>query len=342
MMMVVPAPSASAGPGFGAGWSAAARPVRAPHGGPFVIAVGRPLMEAQRSVESLRRVLVAGVPLLVLLTTVAAWFLIGRTLRPVHAMSRGASRIADATTGERLDVPPTRDEVATLALTLNGMLDRIADGTRRQREFVSDASHELKSPIAALRTLLEVEHAHPGGTEPKKLHAALLAETSRLETLTADLLALARLDEATPPRREELDFDDVVLEEAARPRRVPVDTRGVIASKVRGDRQSLLHLVRNLLDNAARHAATRVDVSTHAEGNSTVLWIDDDGPGIPEADRVRVFERFTRSGSGRSRDTGGAGLGLAVVERVARQHGGSALATEAPGGGARLEVRLPA
>jgi signal transduction histidine kinase len=342
LMMAVPMQSDSDVPGFGAGWSGAARPVLSPHDGPFVIAVGRPLLEAKRSVDVLRRVLAAGVPGLVLITTVAAWFLIGRTLRPVHAMSRSASRIADATTGERLEIPPTRDEVATLAHTLNGMLDRIADGTRRQREFVSDASHELRSPIAALRTLLEVEGAHPGRTEAKSLHAALLAETSRLETLTADLLALARLDEATPPRRDELDFDDLVLEEAARPRRVAVDTSGVAAAKVLGDRHSLLHLVRNLLDNAARHASTRVAVSIHRDSDNVVLHVDDDGPGIPEADRIRVFDRFTRSDSGRSRDAGGAGLGLAVVERVVQQHGGTARVTDAPGGGARLEIRLPA
>lgn len=341
LMMAVPLPPGSAAPGFGAGWAAAARPVFSPHAGSFVIAVGKPLLEVERSVETLRRVLAAGVPGLVLLTTAAAWFLIGRTLRPVHAMSLAASRIADATSGERLEIPRTRDEVATLALTLNGMLDRIADGTRRQREFVSDASHELRSPIAALRTLLEVEQAHPGRTDAPRLHTALLGETSRLETLTADLLALARLDEASPKRREELDFDDLVLEECARPRRVPVDTSGVVASKVLGDRQSLLHLVRNLLDNAARHAATRVAVAVHRDDDSLVLTVDDDGPGIPDVDRERVFERFTRSDSGRSRDAGGAGLGLSVVERVARQHGGTACATEAPGGGARLEIRLP-
>lgn len=341
LVMAVPVPPGSAAPGFGAGWSAVVRPVVSPHDGPFVIAVGRPLLEAKRSVETLRQVLAAGVPGLVLITTVAAWFLIGRTLRPVHAMSRSASRIADATTGERLEIPSTHDEVATLAHTLNGMLDRIADGTRRQREFVSDASHELRSPIAALRTLLEVEHAHPGRTEAKSLHTALLAETSRLETLTADLLALARLDEASPPRREELDLDDLLLEESARPRRVPVDTSGIVAVKVLGDRQSLQHLARNLLDNAARHASARVAVSTHRDADSVVLRVDDDGPGIPEADRVRVFERFTRSDGGRSRDTGGAGLGLAVVERVARQHGGGACVKDAPSGGARLEIRLP-
>lgn len=346
LMLLAPraAPSAlpPAGPGFGAGWSVKARAVQSPSEGPFVIAVGRPLLEAERSVESMTRVLSAGVPLLVLVTTLAAWVLVGRALSPVHAMSSGASRIADATSGERLQVPATNDEVSTLAKTLNGMLDRIAAGTRRQREFVSDASHELRSPIAAIKTLLEVELAHPARTEPKALHAALLSETLRLETLSADLLALARLDEEKKPRDDEVDLDDVVLEESARPRRLSIDTRGVAATKTRGDRSALMHLVRNLLDNAARHARSRVGVSTRTEDGRVVLYVDDDGPGIAEADRARVFERFTRSEADRSRHTGGAGLGLAVVRRIAEQHGGTVRAETSPEGGARIELCLPA
>lgn len=332
----------AAAPGFGAGWSVKARAVHPPSEGPFIVAVGRPLLEAERSLESMTRVLAAGVPVLVLLTTLAAWVLVGRTLRPVHAMSSGAARIADATSGERLQVPATNDEVSTLATTLNGMLDRIAAGTRRQREFVSDASHELRSPIAALKTLLEVEIAHPAQSEPKALHDALLSETLRLETLSADLLALARLDEATAPRHDEVDLDDVVLEESARPRARPVDTRGVAAAKIRGDRSALMHLVRNLLDNAARYARSRVGVSTRTENGAVVLFVDDDGAGIVEADRARVFERFTRSQADRSRHTGGAGLGLAVVRRIAEQHGGTVRAATSPEGGARIELSLPA
>ena len=336
---VVPAPGF--GVGTGRAWAVLEGPAHSPREGPFMIAVGRPLMEARRSVEALTRVLLVGVPVLVALVTLAAWVLIGRTLRPVHAMSRSAARIADATTSDRLGVPPTHDEVAELAVTLNGMLDRLGASTRRQREFVSDASHELRSPIATLRTLLEVGLLHPEQSEPRALHAALLAETLRLETLASDMLVLARLDEARAPGRDEVDLDDVVLEEAARARRVPVDTRAVTPAKLRGDRHHLMHLVRNLLDNAARYASSSVAVTTHAEGDFVVLWVDDDGPGIREQDRTRIFERFTRSGADRSRETGGAGLGLAVVRRVAEQHGGVARALEAPKGGARLEVRFP-
>jgi len=346
LMLFGPKPGPSGLPadvhGFGSGWAVKARAIQLPSEGPFVVAVGRPLLEAERSIESMTRVLAAGVPLLVLMTTLAAWVLVGRALRPVHAMSNGASRIADATSGERLQVPATNDEVSTLATTLNGMLDRIAAGTRRQREFVSDASHELRSPIAALKTLLEVELAHPARSEPKALHDALLSETLRLETLSADLLALARLDEEKAPRHDEVDFDDIVLEESARPRGRPVDTRGVAAAKVRGDRSALMHLVRNLLDNAARYARARVGVTTRTEAGVVVLFVDDDGPGIAETDRARVFERFTRSEADRSRHTGGAGLGLAVVRRIAEQHGGTVRAATSPEGGGRIELCLPA
>jgi signal transduction histidine kinase len=322
-------------------WSVSQRLVRPPGEGPFLVAVGRPLMEARRSFETLTNVLIVGVPLLVILTTGAAWFLIGRTLRPVDAMSRGAALIADATSGDRLSVPATNDEVSGLAKTLNRMLDRIGDSTRRQREFISDASHELRSPIAALRTLLEVGIAHPDSADPRTLKTALLAETLRLEALAADMLTLARLDESAPPKRDELDLDDIVLEEARRPRRFPVDTRGVAPAKMRGDRHTLTHLIRNLLDNAARHASGRVAVATRVEADRVVLCVDDDGPGIPPPERERIFERFTRGSADRSRETGGAGLGLALVRRITEQHGGRVRALESPWQGARMEVEFP-
>src|SRR5262249_25566087 len=156
---------------------------------------------------------------------------------------------------------------------------------RRQREFVSDASHELRSPIAATRTQVEVALAHPDRTEPAAVLRGVLAEVTRLDDLVADLLALARLDERQPAPHQEIDLDDVVLDEAARSRAVPIDTRSVAAVKVWGERKSLGHLVRNLLDNAARHAASRAEVSTAAVDGAALLIIDDDGPGIPEADR---------------------------------------------------------
>jgi signal transduction histidine kinase len=322
-------------------WSVVQMPLLSPNDGPVDAVAVSPLADVVRSTATLQRVLAIGVPALVALLTLAAWLLIGRALRPVRVMTQCAAGIADATARDRLAVPPTSDEIGELARTLNGMLDRLADAARRQREFVSDASHELRSPIAATRTQIEVALAHPGRAEPEAVMRGVLAEVTRLEDLVADLLALARLDERRPAPDEEIDLDDVVLEDAARTRAVPVDTRSVTAVKVRGERKSLAHLVRNLLDNAARHAATRVEVSTALDDGVPILVVDDDGPGIPEADRARVFERFTRLSSSRSRDGGGAGLGLALVRRVVEQHGGAVRVDRSLRGGARLEVRFP-
>jgi signal transduction histidine kinase len=336
-----------AGPGLPSGsartgtWSIVEMPLLSPKDGPVQAVALSPLEDVLRSTETLQQVLAIGIPMLVGLLTLAAWLLIGRALRPVRLMTQCAAGIADATACDRLAVPPSSDELSELARTLNGMLDRLAEGARRQREFVSDASHELRSPIAATRTQLEVALAHPERAEPAVVLRGVLAETTRLEVLVADLLALARLDEARTLPHEEIDLDDLVLEDAARTRAVPIDTRSVTAVKVYGERRSLGHLVRNLLDNAARYAASRVEVSTRFEGGTPLLIVDDDGPGIPEADRALVFERFTRLSSSRSRDSGGAGLGLALVRRIAEHHGGMVRVDRSPQGGARLEVRLP-
>ena len=321
-------------------WSVVELPVTSPAEGQFNVIAMSPLDDVRRSTETLQQVLRAGVPLLTILLTLAAWILVGRALRPVLSMTQRAATISDASTVDRLTVPPSFDEVAELARTLNGMLDRMAEGALRQREFVSDASHELRSPIAAMRTQLEVSLAHPNRLAHDEVLRGALAETIRLEVLVADLLALARLDEGYTVPPEEVDLDDIVLDEAARVRAVPVDTHGVTGMKVRGERKNLAHLVRNLLDNAARHAVSRVVVSSRFDDGLAFLLVDDDGPGIPEGDRARVFERFTRLSPSRSRDIGGAGLGLAVVRRIAEQHGATVRVDRAPQGGARLEVRF--
>lgn len=323
-------------------WSVVQMPLMSPSDGPVEAMALSPLADVLRSTATLQQVLEIGVPALVVLLTVAAWLLVGRALRPVRQMTQCAAGIADATAADRLAVPPAADELGELARTLNGMLDRLAEGARRQREFVSDASHELRSPIAATRTQIEVALVHPDLAAPAAVLGGVLAEVTRLEVLVADLLALARLDERRAAPHEEIDLDDLVLEDAARSRAVPVDTRCVTAVKVQGERKSLGRLVRNLLDNAARHAASRVEVALDLQHGAPRLIVDDDGPGIPEPDRARVFERFTRLSSSRSRDAGGAGLGLAVVRRVVEQHGGQVRAERSPLGGARLEVRFPA
>jgi signal transduction histidine kinase len=217
--------------------------------------------------------------------------------------------------------------------------------SRRQREFIADAAHELRSPLAALRTHLEVG-PEASDTRASADTATALAEIDRMHHLVDDLLHLARLDEHRPPVRRAVDLDDIVFSEVARARpsaRVPIDVRGVTAAKVDGDPAALTHLVRNLIDNAVRHASSRVTVSLSFDGDHgepVVLAVADDGPGIPVADRSRVFDRFVRLDEGRGRDAGGVGLGLAIVRSVADAHGGSAVVADG-GGGATFVVRLP-
>lgn len=335
-LIALPAPPVLARPN----WSVVEQAMLSPRDGPVRAFALSPLEDVLHSMRILQHVLTLGLPVLVIALSIAAWLIVGRALRPVRAMTHHASGIADATAPERLAVPPTA-ELSELAHTLNAMLDRLAGAAHRQREFVSDASHELRSPIAATRALVEVGLAHPDRVEPSVVLGGVLAETTRLELLVADLLALARLDEQSAQPHGELDLDDIVLEDAVRTRAVAVDTRGVAAVKVHGDRKSLGHLIRNLLDNAARHATSRVEVSTLIDERSAVLRVDDDGPGIPEGDRERIFERFTRLSSSRSRNDGGAGLGLALVRRIAEQHAAIARVERSPQGGARFEVRFP-
>lgn len=323
-------------------WSLVEMPSVSSPVGPLRLLAASPVDDVRRSAETLRRVLWVATPLLLALIAAVAWFITGRALSPVLAMTRQVGRITTATLHERLPEPGTRDEIAALAQTLNGMLARLGEAVRRQREFVSDASHELRSPIASLRAQLEVALAHPQRADWPAVAESALAEGLRLEALVADLLLLARLDEGAALPQGEVDLDDVVRAEVRRPRRLAVDASRVGAGRVRGDAGHLTRVARNLLDNAARHARGRVEVSLVGEGNQVVLAVDDDGPGVPEAERERVFERFTRLEEARSRDAGGVGLGLALVRRIVERHGGTARVVESPLGGARAEVRLPA
>jgi signal transduction histidine kinase len=316
--------------------------------GPLTIAIATPLTEVRRSVDTLARSLWVGTPGLIVLVGLVAWVLVGRALRPVEAIRAQVDEITATTLHRRVPVPNTHDEVARLARTMNGMLDRIEQGSARQRAFVSDASHELRSPVSTIRTELEVASADAEHADWPEVAQRTLGETDRLSRLVDDLLALARLDEAQgPPRRLPVDLDDLVLEEATRTHRVPVSTAGVSAARVAGDGRQLAQVVRNLVDNAQRHAASQVAIALRHEDDELVLVVDDDGPGVPEADRELVFDRFTRLDEARGRAVGGAGLGLAVVRRVVEQHGGTVDVTDsdpASGGlgGARFVVRLPA
>jgi len=309
--------------------------------GQVTLIAQRSVGEVNRTVHSVTDALLLGVPALVAATALLAWYLAGRALHPVEAIRAEAAAITGSTIHRRVPEPDAGDEVGRLARTMNEMLDRLEESSVRQRQFVSDASHELRSPVAAIRAQLEVALRRGDEADWPQVARRVLDEDDRLEDAVSELLELARVEEATP-EPVDVDLDDLVLEEANRVRPVPIDTSRVSGGRVVGDRRQLQRLVRNLLDNASSHARGQVAASVGTGDGSVWLVVDDDGPGIPPADRARVFDRFTRLDEGRGRAGGGAGLGLAMVRSIAERHGGAVAIDDAPIGGARLVVRLPA
>jgi signal transduction histidine kinase len=320
-----------------------ARPVALPDG-PGWIYVATSLEQVDLTTARLALLLAAGLPVLLLVVGLATWRAVGRALRPVEQIRSSAASIGGADPGARVPVPPTGDEIARLAETMNGMLSRIEAAALRQREFVGDASHELRSPLAALQTELDVAVAHHSHDLPTELLGRLSGQTRRMAELLDGLLFLARADEgATQRRHEPVDLDELILAEAARLRAAgaTVSVIGPDAARVRGSHHDLARLLSNLGDNAVTHARSTVTLSIRVDAGEAVMTVEDDGPGIPEADRERVFERFTRLDQARSRTAtgGGAGLGLAICKQIVQRHGGQI--TVAPGAGARFVVRLP-
>lgn len=304
-----------------------------------VVYVALPLAEVDQSTAELTGTLALGVPLLTLMFAGLMWVFAGRALKPVETLRLQADDISLTDLHRRLEVPGTGDELQALGTTLNCLLQRLDEALTRQRQFVADAAHELRSPVTAIRSMTEVaDHVSGASTA-----STLSVESVRLTRLVDDLLALARIDAEPRHRRERLDLDDIVLEEITLVRHhaaVGLDTSAVSAGQVRGDRGQLARAVRNVLDNAARYAATGITISLRTSGSLVVLVVEDDGPGIPEADRHRVRERFTRLDDARTRATGGVGLGLAIVDEVVRLHDGS-LSIEDARPGARMVITLP-
>ncbi|MDO8146845.1 MULTISPECIES: HAMP domain-containing sensor histidine kinase [unclassified Isoptericola] len=287
-----------------------------------------PLATVEGVLGALRLSLGLVVPLLTLALGLVTWVLLGRALRPVEELRAAADRVSGVGGPGTLPVPQAQ-ELAALARTLNAMLDRLETSAQRQIDFVADAAHELRSPIAALRTSIEVAGEHPEAYERTELMADLQHEVVRLQNLADDLLVLARVG-ASPLEVQDVDLREVVREAAG-----DVDLRGEGRAVV--DPSAVVRVVRNLVDNARRFADGRVRV----EVSDGVVTVDDDGPGIPAADRERVFDRFTRLGSGRGRDAGGAGLGLAIAREIAREHGGEVTLDDGALGGLRATVTLP-
>ncbi len=314
--------------------------------GRFTILAGRSLDIVEESTGLLRRNLLLFVPLLVLLVGLMTWRLSKRALAPVEAMRRQVEEISAAEMHRRVPAPAGDDEIARLAATMNRMLQRLEEAQARQRRLISDASHELRSPIATIRHHAEVTLAHPEQGDAPELAQVVLEEGIRLQRLVEDLLLLARADERrVEAQMRPVDLDDIVFDEASRLRATTalrIETTEVTAGRVTGDVDLLRRLIRNLADNAARHASTTIAFSLAPDASAgVILRVDDDGPGVPQQERARIFERFVRLDEARSREAGGSGLGLSIVAEIASVHGGSVTVADAAIGGARFQVRLP-
>ncbi|MGW5501230.1 sensor histidine kinase [Streptomyces rochei] len=314
----------------------AAVPVETRDGEQLTVWAGAPLSAEHGAVNTALTVMLIGFPLLLAVVAWVTWLVTGRALRPVEGIRREMAAItASEDLARRVPVPGTHDEVARLASTTNETLAALETSVERQRRFVADASHELRSPIASLRTQLEVAAAHP---ELLDLDGAV-EDTVRLQRLAADLLLLARLDAGERPADARVDLAALAREEAGG--RTGVRVRAEDGVTVAGSRGQLGRVLANLLDNAQRHARSAVEVAVRRDGGAVVVAVADDGEGVPAADRERIFERFVRLDAARSRDDGGAGLGLAIARDVAVRHGGTLTVHDALAGGALFELRLP-
>ena len=299
--------------------------------------------DADRGAAVLRTALLIVDPIVLVLLGVIAALVTARALAPVEQLRAAAAEISGGDRDERLPVPPAADEIRSLAITLNDMLARLASARDRQRQFVADAAHELRSPLASIRTQLEVAR-HLDGED--SVAADALLDVDRLNRIVGDLLLLARADADadTPPAGAQLDVGDLLVEIADR---FPA---GLVRAPERGgpvtvhtDRDKLARAIGNVVENAARHAASLVELGLVTEAATVLITVADDGPGIPPADRARVFERFTRLDDARDRDAGGSGLGLPIAAELLSALGGSIILTDRAdeAAGLRVEIRLP-
>ncbi|WP_083865350.1 sensor histidine kinase [Nocardia brevicatena] len=320
------------------------RPANGPAGDfrVLVAAAGEPV---ENAVKKVAVGVALGGPIIVAVAAAATYGLVGLSLSSVEAIRRRVAGIGTDRLGERVPVPIARDEIARLAATMNSMLDRVEAGYLAQRRFVGDASHELRSPLASLIAGLELARDHPAEFDHRLVTATLLPEAERMRLLVDDLLTLAAADEhGLTLRHTDVDLDDLAAEAVARLRsegghHVVVNLQ---PTRMTGDPRALARVIRNLVDNAAVHTVSVVSVTTAlVAADRAHVIVDDDGPGIPAAQRFRVFDRFVRLQDDRARDTGGTGLGLAIVAEIVAAHHGTVSIEDSPFGGARLVVDLP-
>jgi signal transduction histidine kinase len=300
--------------------------------------------EVDESAESLTKTLAVVFPTVLAVLAALIWAVVGRALRPVEAIRTEVASISAAALDRRVPAPPGNDEIARLAGTMNAMLERVEESHRRQQRFVADAAHELRSPLTSIRSELEVDLANPAGADHEATHRSVLEEAERLSRLVDSLLFLAKADAGEGLRvMSNVDLDEIVLRESRALRlrgAMAVDTSAVSGAQLRGDADQLTRAVRNLLDNAGRHARSTVTVSLSEGDGGVTLVVADDGPGVPAGLADRVFERFVRVDDARSRDHGGAGLGLAITREIVQRHGGT-IALDGGGPGARFVTRFP-
>jgi len=297
--------------------------------------------------DTVRTVTLAGLLMLPVLTAVVAaatWLTAARALRPVEAIRAQVARTDPLRLDERVPQPHTGDEIDRLATTMNDLLDRLQDANERQRQFISDASHELRSPITATLATIDTTSADSIADTWPTTADTIRSEQQRLAHLVDDLLLLAQLDESTgPPLTEQVDLDELAIDHAARPHPCPVHVYIEQPHRITGNARLLSRCLGNLIDNAARHAHSRVDVTiATTQRGEAVVRIDDDGPGVPFDQRTNIFNRFARLDEARTRDNGGAGLGLAIAAQVAERHNATLEVTDSPSGGARFELTFEA
>jgi signal transduction histidine kinase len=313
------------------------------HGKPYVVLVAAALEVQTETLRTVGLLLLAAAPLLVALVAVAVGVLVGQSLKTVERIRRQVSEIDGRRLSERVEVPPTGDEIAALASTMNEMLDKLEHSNNSHRAFFSDASHELRSPLSTLVTTAEVASLDTSGKTWLDMQQTVISESSRMQSLVEDLLTLAKVDaHQLQLEIQDVDLEDVLDSEINRLRTVSSleITSALQPVRLRGDERRLAQVFRNLLDNAARHAKSRIVVGMRRRAGEVVVSVDNDGEIISPEDRHRVFERFARLDASRSTDGGGSGLGLAISREIMGAHGGTVVAAESDGW-CRFQVRLP-
>ena len=311
---------------------------------PLSVVVASTVQVQKDLVNTVAWFLLGATPLLLLVVGSAVWYLVGRSLRQVERIRDQVDQIDASRLSERVGVPATGDEIHRLALTMNTMLDKLQASDREQRRFVSDASHELRSPLSTISAGLEIAAADPSGDTWLELQTMLSGETARMRYLVDDLLTLAKANDGDIQISfRDVDLDDVLAAEIRRLRPLTTHTinASLVPARVTGDAQRLGQVLRNVLDNANRHAISTITIELTAGLDRVSVVIDNDGEPIPGTDRERIFERFVRLDASRSRESGGSGLGLAIAAGIITAHHGTITAGQAPSGDCRFELELP-